>query len=282
MTSELVRDSAVPMYRQLKVQLRSRIESGELESGSRVPSENELASAHGVSRATARHALAELESEGWLVRIVGKGTFVAHRTRVDRVTGLTGFGENMRAIGRVPGYRVLSMASVVPTREDAERLELPIGESAHQIVRLHSADDAPVAIADSLLPTKYLTQAEASLTRQELTRTSLYTLLEDRLGVRLFRAIEEVEPGTATPEEARLLKVDAKAPLLRVTRIVYDHNDRPIELVRMAYVASRFRYRAELFRKPAAAGPVALEADRSMASTADERVSAPVPPDSAP
>src|SRR5690349_17443721 len=54
-----------------------RIESGQLREGDRLPSEGELAAAHGVSVGTAQKALARLVHSGLITREQGRGTFVS-------------------------------------------------------------------------------------------------------------------------------------------------------------------------------------------------------------
>lgn len=56
--------------------VRQRIDGGELAAGARLPTERELAALFGVARNTVRQALDRLESDGLLVRQVGRGTFV--------------------------------------------------------------------------------------------------------------------------------------------------------------------------------------------------------------
>lgn len=74
MPSDLDHESPVPLYEQLAVILRDKIDSGEL--ASRVPSELALVQTYGVSRATARHAMAVLVDAGYAVIQWGKGTYV--------------------------------------------------------------------------------------------------------------------------------------------------------------------------------------------------------------
>jgi DNA-binding GntR family transcriptional regulator len=72
-------DTAVPstpQYRVIAADLRDAIESGDLRPGEPLPSEAALAKQYGVSRGTARHALAELEGAGLVEPIHGKGRFV--------------------------------------------------------------------------------------------------------------------------------------------------------------------------------------------------------------
>jgi DNA-binding GntR family transcriptional regulator len=70
---------AVPQYRTMAADLRLMIESGELRPGDPLPSESALAASYGVSRGTARHALAELDGAGLVESVHGKGRFVRHR-----------------------------------------------------------------------------------------------------------------------------------------------------------------------------------------------------------
>ena len=69
-------NAPVPRHARLTRTLRDRITSGELALGTRLPPEVELAAAHGVSRATLRRALGELESEGLVERRRRSGTVV--------------------------------------------------------------------------------------------------------------------------------------------------------------------------------------------------------------
>jgi DNA-binding LacI/PurR family transcriptional regulator len=65
------------LYERLYNDVLHDIRTGTLRSGDRVPSEKELARAHGVSRITSMRALQNLERAGLVERIRGKGTFVA-------------------------------------------------------------------------------------------------------------------------------------------------------------------------------------------------------------
>jgi DNA-binding FadR family transcriptional regulator len=58
--------------------LLTALASGHLEVGSRLPAERELAARFSVPRSAVRKALVPLEHEGWIVRHVGRGTFVAN------------------------------------------------------------------------------------------------------------------------------------------------------------------------------------------------------------
>lgn len=77
MAFELSRKSGIPLYLQLKDQIKQQIETNAWQPGFKLPTERELAGILGVSRNTVSMAYRELEAEGELVSSQGKGTFVS-------------------------------------------------------------------------------------------------------------------------------------------------------------------------------------------------------------
>ncbi len=69
-------ESHIPLYVQLRDQLRALVHSGDLRTGDRIPASRELAGQLGVHRTTVANAYAELESEGLIEGHVGRGTFI--------------------------------------------------------------------------------------------------------------------------------------------------------------------------------------------------------------
>ena len=73
---QLQPESHIPLYIQLRDQIRALVHSGELRTGERIPASRELAAQLGVHRTTVANAYAELESEGLISGHVGRGTFI--------------------------------------------------------------------------------------------------------------------------------------------------------------------------------------------------------------
>jgi 2-aminoadipate transaminase len=69
-------ESHIPLYIQLRDQLRSLVHAGDLRPGDRIPASRELAQTLGVHRTTVANAYAELESEGLIQGHVGRGTYI--------------------------------------------------------------------------------------------------------------------------------------------------------------------------------------------------------------
>ena len=74
--------SPVPLYAQFAQELRNCIYNGSLESGSKLPSENQFSEQYGLSRMTVRNALSQLAHEGYIEKLQGKGTFVCFKKSV--------------------------------------------------------------------------------------------------------------------------------------------------------------------------------------------------------
>ena len=85
MDNGIDRDSPIPYYYQLSEILREQINSGRLVAGDQLASEPALCEHYGVSRTVVRQALGDLESEGAIQRMKGRGTFVAAPKMVEHL-----------------------------------------------------------------------------------------------------------------------------------------------------------------------------------------------------
>lgn len=80
---DIDRFDPTPIYKQVARVIRERIKSGELRPRDPIPSESKLVADHGVARDTARQAVALLRSEGWVITLPQRGSFVAERLPED-------------------------------------------------------------------------------------------------------------------------------------------------------------------------------------------------------
>jgi GntR family transcriptional regulator len=71
--------SGQPIYEQIATQIKNMIISGELVEGDALPSMRLLAKGLRISVITTKRAYEELEREGFIVSITGKGSFVARK-----------------------------------------------------------------------------------------------------------------------------------------------------------------------------------------------------------
>ncbi|MGI9953057.1 GntR family transcriptional regulator [Moorellaceae bacterium AZ2] len=237
-------EGPTPAYFQIMQDLQQKILSGALKPDDRVPSEAALAKAYGVSRMTARHALTELVNQGYLYRVHGKGTFVS-RPKIERsYAPLTGFMDDMRERGFIPSSKLLSFEQVTPDPELRNKLRLPPNAKVYRIVRLRYANAEPIVIQISRLPQHLCPGLET----EDLENNSLYFVLENRYGIRLFRAQQRLGAALASTEQARLLQVPRRSPLLYVNRLSFMDDDTPVEFVESWYRSDRYAFEVTLYK----------------------------------
>lgn len=216
------RDTPVPLYHQLAQQLQAAITSGALGPGD--PFENEVAMADrlGLSRPTVRRAIQELVSQGLLLRRRGLGTTVARR-QIHRKAELTSlYDDLLREGGAMPGTTVLSHETV--TDETASTaMGLPVDTPLLRIVRLRTAGDTALAVLHNWLPPAY-----SDLTRDELERDGLYSLLRIR-GAKPVVAHQSIGARPPSTSERRHLSLTPSQPVLTMSRAAFDGMGNPVE-----------------------------------------------------
>ncbi|MCH1881646.1 GntR family transcriptional regulator [Agrococcus sp. ARC_14] len=227
---------AEPKYRGLVERLHRLIDA--LPIGAAVPSERQLADDEGVSRMTARRALAVLEREGRLVRQVGRGSFVA-RPAVSLPLQLTSFSDDMRARGLVPSSRVL-LAEVATDGEAAAALGIGAAEPVVRLDRLRLADGLPMAIERSRLVADAV---PGLLERFDPATESLYRVLDERFGLRFDSGEQTIRAAIVRETDVAAL---AMQPGEAVIEFVRDSvvAGRTIEHTLSIYPADRFELRA--------------------------------------
>src|SRR5580692_10557838 len=136
----------LPKYYQVKRQLLEL--TATLDAGSPVPPERELARSYGTSRTTVRQALAELVIEGRLLRMQGKGTFVA-KPKVAQLLELASYTEGMRAHCLHPQTKILDIGYVATYEKLAALLCIRAGGRALLPRPAQAAGTAPFAVRDA-------------------------------------------------------------------------------------------------------------------------------------
>jgi GntR family transcriptional regulator len=234
--------------KQVYLVLRDRILSGSLGFGARLPNENELAEAHGVSRVTVRRALHELARERLIERRRSAGTTVIYRPSPAPITAdISGVLANLAEMGRRTTAKLLSFDYVPAEGATAQALGAAPGQFLQRAVRVRSVDGLPF----SYLVTHVPESVSVTFTRQELAARPLLDLLE-RAGVKVGHARQRISAGLATPEVARALDVRSGLPLIELVRVVYDRSGQGVEHLHALYRPDRYAFEIELVRSGAA------------------------------
>ena len=231
----------IPKYYAVKRQLLELTRT--MGPGSLVPPERELALRYGTSRTTVRQALAELVVEGRLLRMQGKGTFVAV-PKVAQMLELSGYTEGMRAQGLNPQTVILDTSYIAADDELAVLLGIRAGSRVLRIHRLRLADGQPMSVDASHLSAQRFPGLRRNLDRHP----SLYEALATDYGVEIAEAQETIETVLADPRDAPLLRVDVGMPLLLLSRHAFDAAGSPVEWAQSRYRGDRYKLVTRLHR----------------------------------
>ena len=235
----------VPLYYQLKNNIKDLIKGGSLVNGDAIPAENELAEFLRVSRPTVRQALNELVVEGYLERVKGKGTFVSS-PKIDAkfLKRMKTFNEEMEEMGLVPSTAMISIMKIGSRAEINQRLGLGSEDSLIELKRVRSANGEPIMFQETYLPY----DSCPGLLEQDFSKVTLYSTLESLYGIVVHRAEREIEAANAPAGTAKLLHIGTGDAIALVRTIAFAQNDRPIEFSISHYCGNRVKFSVELYR----------------------------------
>ena len=222
----LTKTEGVALYIQVREALREQIESGLLNPGERLPSEEELAAQFGVSRMTVRQGVSDLTDEGLLYRRRGIGTFVTQFHLERDHNRLTDFFETARAEGFKAEVRLLSREVIPAKLMIANELGLQENEPVVRIQSLRLAGNVPVTIYDEYVPYKL----RPELLTEDLRSRAAWQILEES-GLVIKRAVQVIEARGADEEIAVLLDIEEDSPILFKNRVIYAEDGSPVEVI---------------------------------------------------
>jgi GntR family transcriptional regulator len=234
---QLVRDAAIPLYHQIYLALRDEITRGDRPFGSAVPTEMELADSYDVSRITARRALDELASGGFVERRRRLGTHVIFRVANKPIeANIDQAVESLIAFGHNTAVKVLEVTTEPARDAIALKLGLAEGEPAIRAVRLRSTHNGPIGMIVSHMRTGL----GVSVTPARLTERPILSLLLDA-GVKIGGAVQTIEAMVADPQMAEQLQCEPRAAVLHVERLVEDSSGVTVLVTNAYYRADRYR-----------------------------------------
>ncbi len=220
-------------------ELASRLSSGRIPPGSRLPPEPQLADELGVSRATLREALRSLEEDGFLTRTSGAGTYATHRPRLRNNLDVNfGVTEAIDAAAMVPGTLESSVYTEAATEDQARALELSEGDPVVIFERVRSADHRAVVFSRDIMNARRLPATELATMPLD---GSLYDMFEKR-GIAVEHGVVILEPARADRSVARRLKVKAGTLLLYLRQVDYGGDGEPLLLSHEFHLAEAFEF----------------------------------------
>jgi DNA-binding GntR family transcriptional regulator len=240
-------DEAEPehMYERVASVFRDKIVTGELEPGSKLPTQEAITGEFGVSRIVARRALDLLETEGLIDRIQGGGAYVRRYRPLLRRSALhyksdpgAPFAEESLATERTPRYS----HRTYPDRagpEIAQRLHIGLGAPVMRTFYTSYADDQPLMTTDSFEP---LVITRGTPIERPEEGPLMGAGVVDRftsIGKRPTVVVERLRSRMPRPSEVDALELRGGTPVTAIVRTTW-HGDTPIETADILLAADQY------------------------------------------
>ena len=230
------RTSAVPMYKQLEQCIAQAIGTRILKPGDKLPTEDELAEAFGISRPVSRQAYSSLVASDKIVRERGRGSFVKARNYGSLASNILSFSQETILQGHVPTTRVLSFERR-PLPEPVAEGRCPAGGDWFYLERTRYSDGIPAVYLETWVPAVFDKLADI-----DFNERSLYASFRELYGVIPTDAHRLVWAKNADAHDAELLSIKEGTALAMLKSYVHDQDGRLIEVSIERYPGSNLRF----------------------------------------
>lgn len=240
------RQSPTPLYEQIRLHLRDSIMDGTYPPGSQLPTEATLCAEYKVSRITVVRALGELENEGLIERVQGKGSIVSAHKQVSHRERIQGFSGTMAMNGNTAHSKLLGVEIIPGNRDLANLFGLPPTELPNfmRIRRLRYIDQTPAVIMNTIV----LESLGKRVLEYDVERASFYHLYEKIWGRPVIRNETSLTPILADEEMAALLEVKPGSPHYLFRGLSFLEGDIPVELCLAVFRGNKFSWSTNIYK----------------------------------
>ncbi|PBI77871.1 hypothetical protein A9993_23735 [Rahnella victoriana] len=222
----VLKDSEVPLYLQVSEWIRENIYKGDLTTGDRVPSENQIMDMLGVSRGTVKKAVTLLVNEGMLVQVQGKGTFVkSENISYSLGEGLLSFAESLESQHLNFETQVIESRIDVASKLVASKLCIEMGAPILYLKRVRSVEGERVMLIENRINIAHCPGIEDI----DFNSNNLFPTVERLSGKKIASSESRYAAKIIGAERGHYLEVHEDAPVLHLEQIVYFENNIPLE-----------------------------------------------------
>ena len=197
----------------------------DLKSGDRLPSERELAKTLLLSRGTIREAFSELEREGHITRMPGKGTYLAPKKHRVAINTMQSFSAAENLAGNRPSSRLMSFLKKRPALPVKTALGLTSSSEIYELTRLRLVNGVPVILETTSLPAGLVPGLDA----YDFESDSLYSVLERNYRLHIMDQELDIRLSRATDKEAACFDIEPGALVFVETGLTRDEKGHAIE-----------------------------------------------------
>lgn len=209
--------SPLPTYTRIINAITSSIDKGIYASGDRLPSQRELCKEFNTSLMTIRRVLDELNREGLIRSIPGKGIFVRQVAKPNEYGSLVGFDTQMARLGLKPYSKTLEARIIPATTFLAQMLNIQPDSPVVYVYRLRYADGIPMSLYKVYLPHDLC----PGILEKGLSEGSLFSLLRDEYHMHLVGSRNTASAVLPDLDAKRYFEISEPAALLLREQITY-------------------------------------------------------------
>lgn len=211
-----------PKYLEIIEDIKNQIIHQKYHVGDKIPSERELAVIYSAARVTVQKAMNDLELEGYIERIHGKGMFVLNPLDEDNIyimdneksDSILGFSREFKNRVKITS-KLITLKVIKAGTHLAKHLNIDENDDVYFIRRVRLINDVPAIVEDSNIPLKIIKE----IPRDVLEKGSFYEYVEKVTGKKIKDADSLIEASLFNAELANLLAIEVGAPMLKISEV---------------------------------------------------------------
>lgn len=228
---------AMKKYQEIFNDLQEKITNGRYQAGFLLPTEKDLQEQYGVSRDTVRKALRLLTEKGLIQKVQGRGSQVLKQELLNfPVSGLTSYKELVDSLHLNSQTRVIDLELLTVDEQTALQTGFSEGSQVWRVLRTRSIDGVI-----SVLDLDYLAQDCVPDLTKEIAENSIYSYLEEDLGLDISYAQKEITIQASTERE-RLLMDHQDDYLVLIRSRVYLGDTRQFQYTESKHKIDKFQF----------------------------------------
>ncbi len=233
-----------PLYKSIYDDLKEKIQNNYYKEGTILPTELELVDRYQVSRITMRRALSDLEHDGLIKRIRGKGTVVLPKKKYRDLYQLKSFTEEAKENNDIPTSIIIKCEERPCPANVAEMLDINPDENIYYLCRLRLINGRINGVFETFISERigFKLNVENFDGNQ-----SLYDFYESN-GVVIGEANETIEAIIVPPYIKKMMFMDNDEPIFYRERVTFNDIGIPIEFSKNYYKANGYKYFIKMHR----------------------------------
>lgn len=215
-----------PLYVQVQNWIKEKIANGDWKAKEKLPSEADLAELLDISRGTIKQAIKQLITEGILVQIHGKGTFViGEQLEYPLAERLISIAETMIENQKNFVTKLMKIETVAVAKPIDGLLKLRTGSDVYKLQRLRYFEGTPVVFLENYLSVELYPR----LDQYDFEQATLFSIIEHEYKTKIVWGKRSFLAKGADERIAKILQIDKGTPITMLEQTTYTDNDMPIE-----------------------------------------------------